>query len=220
MATVKTQKVLEDSLVMRLKQRESAALEELAQIYRPRLRRIALRLLRSVDDADDVVEDTLLKAYQAIGQYRQTSSLFTWLVSIATNESLMLMRKRKASLLSMDCKPVQLAAEFAHAARSRHQTPEQIVIREELAGMCRQCVGSLFPLTTRTVVVMRLMEDQRNAEIASQLNISMNAVKIRYHRGLRELKRLVRRKMEHPHRLKRAEVHLLPALILDKQTKP
>ena len=175
-------------------------MEELLQTYRVRLRPIALRILGSVDDADDVVEETLWKAYQSIAQYRHAGSLFTWLVSIAKNQSLALLRKRKVQLLSLDHEPVRAAAELKHAARGRQLTPEQIMLRKELAGMCWQCVGRLFP-GTRIVVVMRLIEDQGNAEIASRLNISKNAVKIRYHRGLQELKRLVRTKMDRPHLL-------------------
>ena len=131
-------------------------------------------------------------------QYRHTAKLYTWLVSITRNESLALIRKRKVQLFSLDDEHIRAAADFIHAGRGLQQTPEQIVVRKEVVSLFQQCLERLLP-GTRPIVMMRLMEDRSNAEIASELKISLNAVKIRYHRGCKQVGQLVRMKMEHPH---------------------
>jgi RNA polymerase sigma-70 factor (ECF subfamily) len=185
---------LEDSLVRRLQSREDGAIEELVQTYSGRLRRVVLSIVRDPSDADDVVQKSLWKAYQSMQQYRGNSALYTWLVSIARNESFGLIRARKVELVSLD------EARLTNAGPGSTQTPEQIVIREEILRLCLDCVGHLRP-RIRTIVIMRLIEDRSHEGIASQLKISVNAVKVRYHRGFKTLCELVSRKLTHPHSL-------------------
>ncbi len=179
----------EDSLVTRLQLREDGAIEELMQAYSARLRRIVLGMVRNPSDADDVVHVSLWKAYQSIREYRRTAALYTWLVSIARNECLALIRKQRVNLVSLD--------EAKEISSGFPKTPEQMVIREEIVRLCLDCVGKLRP-GIRTIMIMRLIEDRSHEGIAAQLKISVNAVKVRYHRGFKTLCGLVTRRLARP----------------------
>ena len=194
MAVQDTDKRLEDSLVNRLRLQEGSALEELMHAYSARLRCVAVNILHNVEDADDVVHQSLWKAYQSILQYRQTAPLYTWLVSITRNECFALIRGRSVQMVSLNEERTQIAVEFIHAWGGTEQSPEQIVNWKEVAHLCRECMARLLP-RFRTVVIMRLIEDRSNAEIADHLKISVSAVKVRYHRGRKQLCRLVANKL-------------------------
>jgi RNA polymerase sigma-70 factor (ECF subfamily) len=185
---------LEDSLVTRLRLREDGAAEELMREYSGRLRRVVMTIVRDPSDADDVVQKSLWKAYQSMQQYRGSAALFTWLVSIARNESLSLIRARKARFVSLD------EVRLTHSRPGLLPSPEQIAIREDLVRLCLDCVTHLRP-RIRTIVIMRLVEDQSHEGIADQLKISVNAVKVRYHRGFKTLCELVGKRLAQPQSL-------------------
>ena len=72
-----------------------AAFEELVRRYDRKLLRIAHQVTNSLEDAQDAVQETFLKAYQKLNQFQGTSKFSTWLIRIALNESLMKLRKRR-----------------------------------------------------------------------------------------------------------------------------
>lgn len=186
-----TENLCEDSLVTRLRLRDPGALEELMRVYSARLRRAAMNILHNADDAEDIVHQSLWKAYQSISQYCHRAALCSWLVTITRNESFALIRRRAVE------QRARRALKFIDSGRPSPQTPEQMVMRKEVAHLCQECIACLLP-NNRTIVIMRLIEERSNAEIASQLRISVNAVKIRYHRGSKQLRLLVGRKLADP----------------------
>jgi RNA polymerase sigma factor (sigma-70 family) len=190
MGALETERSWEDSLVTRLRQRDANAVEELVRVYSARLRRVAVNILHNADDAEDVVHQSLWKAYQCIGQYDHRAALCSWLMTITRNESFGLIRRRAVE------QRTRRAFTFMNGGRCSPQTPEQMVLREEVADLCRECIACLLP-NNRTIVTMRLIEERSNEEIARHLRISVNAVKIRYHRGSKQLRLLVGRKLAH-----------------------
>jgi RNA polymerase sigma-70 factor (ECF subfamily) len=171
--------------VTRLQLREEGAIEELILTYSGRLRRIVRSIVRNSSDADDIVQKSLWKAYQSMRQYRGAAALSTWLVSIARNESFALIRARKVEFVSLD---------EAVLRDGLSQTPEQVAMHAEIVNLCLDCVSHLRP-RTRAIMIMRLMEDQSHEGIADHLKISVNAVKVRYHRGFKKLCGLINRRL-------------------------
>src|SRR5436190_22986690 len=90
-------------LVHAAKAGDISAFEELVKRYDRNVFRIAQHITQNREDAEDVVQDAFLKAYQNLGQFQGNSKFYTWLVRIAVNEALMKLRKRKSDkTVSMD----------------------------------------------------------------------------------------------------------------------
>src|SRR4051812_43592740 len=84
-------------LVRAAKQGDVSAFEQLVKRYDRNVFRIAQHITQNREDAEDVVQDAFLKAYQNLVNFQEQSKFYTWLVRIAVNESLMKLRKRKTS---------------------------------------------------------------------------------------------------------------------------
>ena len=77
---------------------DASAFETLVRRYRQRLLRIAQRVTRSLDDAEEAVQETFLKAFQKLCQFRGNSKFSSWLIRIALNESFLILRKRRSCM--------------------------------------------------------------------------------------------------------------------------
>src|SRR5436305_1678458 len=90
-------------LVQAAKRGDITAFEQLVKRYDRNVFRIAQHITQNREDAEDVVQDAFLKAYQNLGQFQGNSKFYTWLVRIAVNEALMKLRKRKPErVVSLD----------------------------------------------------------------------------------------------------------------------
>ena len=91
------------SLVARVREGDIAAYDTLVHKYERQIFRIAQHITQNREDAEDVMQDAFLKAYEKLDQFQGNSKFYTWLVRIAVNESLMRLRKRRTGkLVSMD----------------------------------------------------------------------------------------------------------------------
>ena len=98
----------EEELLQRMKNRDGQALAALYDRYAPVLYGLILSIVKIREEAEDVLQETFLKAFANLGQFQGASKFYTWLVRIAVNESLMKLRRRKADkLVSLD-EPVDL----------------------------------------------------------------------------------------------------------------
>src|SRR5436189_793119 len=90
-------------LVRAAKQGDVSAFEQLVKRYDRNVFRIANHITHNAEDAEDVVQDAFLKAYQHLDRFQEQSKFYTWLVRIAVNEALMKLRKRRSDkTVSMD----------------------------------------------------------------------------------------------------------------------
>src|SRR4249919_2820953 len=91
------------ALVQAAKKGDVSAFEELVKRYDRNVFRIAQHITQNREDAEDVVQDAFLKAYEKLNQFQGNSKFYTWLVRIAVNESLMRLRKRRTGkMVSID----------------------------------------------------------------------------------------------------------------------
>ena len=81
---------------------DTRAFDELVRRYRDRVFRLCVKILRHEDDAAEALQDTFLSAFKAIGRFKAESTFSTWLYRIATNASLMKLRKRRAGHVSLE----------------------------------------------------------------------------------------------------------------------
>lgn len=163
-----------------LKQGDRAEFAKLVEAYSGQVYKVAIRILENQRDAEDVLQETFLKAYRSIASFEGRSSIITWLYRIATNEALMIVRKRKPELSleteDQDEREDEIAAPY-HIADWR-SLPEKELQSSEAKQYMEQAVQRL-PASMRTVFVLRDLEGLSVRETAENLRISEGAVKTR-----------------------------------------
>lgn len=188
----------EAALVDRARHGDASAFTRLVEKYEPKIFRLAKHITQNDEDAEDVLQESFMKAYSHLPDFQGQSKFYTWIVRIAVNEALMKLRKRKTDRsVSLD-EPQDTGEDtVAREIAVWEDDPEQKYSREELRSILERAVESLKP-SFRTVFVLRDIEELSTEETAEALGISIPAVKSRLLRArlqLRErLTRLFRRK--------------------------
>jgi RNA polymerase sigma-70 factor, ECF subfamily len=169
----------EQALIERVRRGESEAFYELVRPHERTLYLTAYSILQDQSEAEDVSQETVLKAFRNLQQFRGDSRFGTWLVSICINESRMRLRsKQRARLESLDSPdpndpdyvPIQL--------RDWREIPSQALERQELREALTRALASLDD-KYREVLVLRDVEHLNVAETAEILGIAPGNVKVR-----------------------------------------
>jgi len=183
-------------LVERAQAGEFAAFEQLVEKYERRVYALALRILRRVDEAEEVVQQTFLSVMEHLRQFRHQSSFSTWLMRVATNHALGIWRKKnRQRTVSLSGEEDERDMELPHPqfiARWR-ASPEQIAAQRETRAILEEELDALDD-KYRLVFLLRDVEGLSTAETAETLGITESNVKVRLLRArlmLRE--RLTRR---------------------------
>jgi RNA polymerase sigma-70 factor (ECF subfamily) len=155
------------------------------------LYRTALRLTRNRPDAEDLVQETYLKAFRAAGSFEKGTNLRAWLFTILHNTARNRARDRARDLVVADSDAADQAAEFGagDAFRTRGgaaDTPEALLLRDALAPDVQAAIDEL-PDAFREAVWLRDVEEFSYAEISSMLSIPIGTVMSRISRGRRLL---------------------------------
>lgn len=172
----------EQTLLSALRRGDRRACDELVRHYAPRLYNVALRLVGSPDEAEDVLQETFIAACQKIKQFKGKARLGTWLYRIATNNGLMRLRRREPAL-SLD----ELADSWDEVVEPRllqpwPEDPERAVDLTELRAVMEEAIRDL-PESLRLAFVLRDIEGLSTQEAADVLGISPAALKVRLHRA-------------------------------------
>jgi RNA polymerase sigma-70 factor (ECF subfamily) len=166
-----------------LRNGDRAEFSRLVEEYSPMIYRLGLKMLNNQQDAEDILQETFIKAYNHISKFDGRSSVSTWLYRIATNEALMTLRKKRLDTISF---------EMPSSFETEPQEPLQIVdwccLPEEefLSAEARLRLDEAaeqLPDTLRVVFVLRDIEGLSTRETAEVLNISVMAVKTRLSRA-------------------------------------
>lgn len=157
---------------------------ELYHLYAKAMFNIALRIVNNTAEAEEVVQDSFLKAFDKIGTYDPRYAFGVWLKRIVINGSLDVLKKRKLILVSLD--------EIRYA---REEDPEPGGEREMDLDVetVRTCVARL-PDGYRTILLLFLFEDYSHKEIAGLLGISEGTSKSQYSRARKKLMELIKQK--------------------------
>jgi RNA polymerase sigma-70 factor (ECF subfamily) len=154
---------------------EAEALASLDSLYRT-----ALRLTRVPADAEDLVQETYLKAFRAADSFRPGTNLRAWLFTILHNTARNRLRDRARDAVSVDSEVVERAAEGP--ARGPAETPETLLLRATMTPELQSAIDSL-PEAFRQAVWLRDVEEFSYAEIAEMLSIPVGTVMSRISRG-------------------------------------
>jgi RNA polymerase sigma-70 factor (ECF subfamily) len=175
-------------LVQAAKGGDVAAFEELVKRYDRNVFRIAQHITQNREDAEDVVQDAFLKAYQNLGQFQGQSKFYTWLVRIAVNEALMRLRRRRPErMVSLDEDVKTEDDSVPREVADWAPNPEQLYNQSELKDILTRTIQGLPP-SFRTVFVLRDVEGLSTEEAAEALDLSIPAVKSRLLRARLQLR--------------------------------
>lgn len=178
----------EAALVERAKSGETAAFTELVRRYDKKIFRMAKQITQSDEDAEDVLQEALFKAYTHLNDFQGNSKFYTWIVRIAVNEALMKLRKRKSDrTVSLDEELDTGEETVTREIAVWDGDPEQRYSQEELRVILDDAIKSLKP-SFRTVFVLRDVEELSTEETADTLGLSIPAVKSRLLRARLELR--------------------------------
>jgi RNA polymerase sigma-70 factor, ECF subfamily len=178
----------EQALVQAAKRGEVAAFEDLVRRYDRNVFRIAQHITQNREDAEDVVQDAFLKAYENLDQFQGQSKFYTWLVRIAVNEALMKLRKRRPErMVSLDEEVKTEDDALPREVADWTPNPEQQYTQAELRDILSRTIQGLPP-GFRTVFVLRDVEGLSTEETAEALDLSIPAVKSRLLRARLQLR--------------------------------
>ncbi len=190
------------ALVARAQAGDNDAFAQLMSQYERKVYRLAKNITRNDEDAEDVLQEAFLKAYEHLDTFKGDSKFYTWIVRIAVNEALMKLRKRKGDkVVSLD-EPIETGEETVNREVAVWgDDPEQRYGQAEYQRILDEAVDSLKP-DFRIVFSLRDIEELSTEETAATLGISVPAVKSRLLRArlaLREkLTKMFKRKGEDP----------------------
>jgi RNA polymerase sigma-70 factor (ECF subfamily) len=178
------------ALVERARHRDPAALRHIMEQNNRRLYRVARSVLGDDAEAEDVVQDTYMRAFTHLDGFRGEARLGTWLTRIALNEALGRLRTRRVSvdLNRLDTIDEQGASRVIYLPSSRQEgDPEAAAARAEVRRLIERAVDQL-PDPFRIVFVLRDIEEMSIEATASQLGLRPETVKTRLHRARRLLR--------------------------------
>ena len=174
-----------------LQANDRAEFARLVETYSGMIYRLAEKMLNDSQDAEDVLQETFIKAYRGLSKFDGRSSISTWLYRIAMNEALMMLRKRKYPTVSIDESLDD--GEETHAPLQIidwRSLPEEELLTAESRSYLNQAVNSLS-VNLRVVFLLRDIEGLSTAETSQVLNLSETAVKTRLSRARLRLRELL-----------------------------
>jgi len=169
----------DEELVQKAQQDDERAFGKLVERYETKVYSLAMKMLRNPEDAEDVLQDTFLRAYRGIKSFQGNSTFSTWIYRITANSALMRLRKKKLPTVSIDD-----AGERETPINIADWSPgpvEQLLTQETQKAM-DEAIEALPP-EFKQVFILRDVEELSNSEVAEILDLSVAAVKSRLHRA-------------------------------------
>jgi len=177
-----SEKNIDQALVERVQQGDKRAFDLLVQKYQSRIAKLIARFVRNADDVQDVAQETFIKAYRALPNFRGDSAFYTWLYRIAINTSKnhLVATGRKTPASSVDAQEVEKygAGEWL----TEFATPERELFASELKQTVNHAVESLPP-DLREAITLREIEGLSYEDIAAVMDCPVGTVRSRIFRA-------------------------------------
>jgi RNA polymerase sigma-70 factor (ECF subfamily) len=171
-----------------LQHKEKGAFAQVLDENSERIYRLALKMVGNVQDAEDILQETFIKAFNNIDQFEGRSKISTWLYRIAVNESLMLLRSRKKNTIQID-KEIETDAgdTIPRQIVDWCCLPEKELMSSETRDHIQEAISTLSD-ANRAAILLRDVEGLSTQETAETLDISESAVKVRLMRARMQLR--------------------------------
>ena len=183
----------ERDLVRRAVAGDLEARSEIVRRHQRNVYNLGLRLIGREEEAECVLQDTFLKVFEKLDDFRGESRLGTWIHRIATNAALMRMRGRKGKHfvpIEEEAREEEGEADLAYIARSLDRDPLELTLNEELRRRLEEAIVMLPP-ALRTAFVLKDLEGLSVADIAGETGKSESAVKADLHRARLKLRAML-----------------------------
>jgi RNA polymerase sigma-70 factor (ECF subfamily) len=170
---------------------QEAAYRELIRRYERPIFALLFRMVRDRELAEDLAQETFVKALNAIDSYRPEFKFSSWIFKIANNAAIDHLRRRELDTLSLDGSPHAETPEAMQATAlqigARQESPLDTVEAKELGNAIEAAIGTLRP-EYRSCILLRHVEGRAYEEIAEILNLPLGTVKTYIHRARNELR--------------------------------
>ena len=186
----------EAGLIRRCLAGDEKAYRELVEMYQGRVHSLAFRMLRRVEDAEDVTQETFVRMFRALDRYDPERSFGAWLFSIAARLSIDQIRRRKLQPLPMTGRDKD-DEEYTIDVEDPSPRPDEAAARSEEERRTKALIDSLPP-HYRVVVLLRHQQDLSYEEIAEALHLPLGTVKARIHRARALLKERIEKAGHEP----------------------
>ncbi len=182
----------DQQVVLEARKGREKAYRELVRRYERPVFSLLYRMVRDRELAEDLSQETFVKALNAIESYRPEFKFSSWLFKIANNAAIDQLRRRELNTLSLEGSPHAATPEAMEATAlqigDRGETPLDIVEAKELGGEIEQAIARLRP-EYRACILLRHVEGRAYEEIADMLDLPLGTVKTYIHRARNELRR-------------------------------
>lgn len=167
------------------------AFKKLMDRHRTAIFHIVLKIVRNREAADDLVQETFMKAFSSLATYRSEYKFSTWIYRIAANASIDYLRKQRIKTLSLDSPPDSIDGPIEIEVADNSYNPEKDLVEREQRLSINDAIDSL-PEKYRVVILYRHKDDKSYEEIAEALSIPIGTVKARIFRARELLKKKLR----------------------------
>lgn len=192
-------KALEDfKLIDRaVEQKDQQAFAKLLERYRKPVYHMILKMVRNVDDAEDLTIEAFAKAFKNLHRFKKDYTFSTWLFRIATNNSIDFIRKKKLETMSLDTSFKDESGESVSIdVEDRGLNPQEEAIKSQKIELIQMFVTKL-PAKYQRLVKLRYFDELSYEEIATELEAPLGTIKAQLHRARELMYDLVKGKEEH-----------------------
>ncbi|AUS98714.1 RNA polymerase subunit sigma-24 [Clostridium thermosuccinogenes] len=186
----------EKDLLKKARNGDIEAFEQLIEDYQKRVFNIALRMIGNYDDANELAQEVFIRIFKSIKDFKEESSLSTWIYRITTNVCLDEIRKRKnKNVVSLDEEVKLEEGDLQRQVEDTRPTPDVIAEKNEVRKLVKDAIMSL-PEEQRTVIILRDIQGFSYEEIAKIMKCPEGTVKSRINRSRQILRDRLKPKME------------------------
>lgn len=176
---------------------DESAYAELLNRYRKPVYHMILKMVRNVDDAEDLTIEAFAKAFKNLHKFKKDYTFSTWLFRIATNNSIDFIRKKKLETLSLDTSFKDDNGDAVTIdVKDNNLDPQEVAIKSQKIELIRMFVTKLPPKYQR-LVRLRYFQEYSYDEIAKELDAPLGTVKAQLHRARELMYDLVKGKEQH-----------------------
>ncbi len=182
----------DDHLVKQAKQGDVDAFTELVRRFQEKVYHTILSLTRNQQDAYDLAQETFMRAYKSLRNFKQRSAFYTWIYRIAVNLTLNFLKRRKR-----DEKREVYVEDYSLDVKSAASTlsPEGHSMKKELSEKLKEAIDSL-PLTYKVSFVLVVSQGLTHTQVAKVLRCSENTISWRMHKARKMLQQKLRPYLE------------------------
>ncbi len=176
---------------------DQQAFADLMKRYKKPVYHMILKMVRNVDDAEDLTIEAFAKAFKNLHRFKKDYTFSTWLFRIATNNAIDFIRKKRLETMSLNTSFTDDSGETVNIdVEDKNLTPDQETIKDQKIALVRMFVDKL-PAKYQRLVKLRYFDELSYEEIAQELEAPLGTVKAQLHRARELMYDLVKDKKQH-----------------------